>query len=264
VGRSRLRRRVRGDLLSDADVRELYGVPPERFIEARDSLANDLRAAGKDDEAATVKKLRKPSVVAWALNAAARESPEDVAALLEAGEDLRRAQRKALSKAGTEDLFTATETRKRATRAVADRAVDALGVRGATHRDRIVSTLEAASLDRELGERLRDGILERDAQPTSGFGAIEGFEVLQGGAAEERAPGETAEVRRERVREAKEAERTAIRAERAAEQAAARAADLRARATTAEASAKDAETDAKRLADEAKMARKRADRASRD
>jgi len=264
VGRPRHRRRVRGELLNDADVRELYGVPPERFIEARDSLANDLRAAGKDDEAATVKKLRKPSVVAWALNAAARESPEDVSALLEAGEDLRRAQRKALSKAGTEDLFTATETRKRATRAVADRAVDALGVRGATHRDRIVSTLEAASLDRELGERLRDGTLERDAQPTSGFGAIEGFEVLQGGAAEERASDETAEVRRERVREAKEAERAAIRAERAAEQATVRAADLRAKAATAEASAKDAETDAKRLADEAKMARKRADRASRE
>ena len=242
----------------------MYGVPPERFIEARDRLASELREAGQDDDAAAVKKLRKPSVVAWALNAAAREAPDDVAALLEAGEDLRRAQRKALSKAGTDDLFVATEARKRATRAVADRAVDALGARGATHRDRIVSTLEAASLDRELGQRLRDGMLDRDAQPTSGFGAIEGFEVLEGGAAAERAPTETAEARRERDREAKEAERAAIKAERAAEQAAVRAADLRAKAVTAEAAAREAETDAKRLADEAKMARKRADRASRD
>jgi len=183
-------------------VRELYRLPPDGFIAARDSLVAELRAAGQEDEAAAVKKLRKPSVVAWAVNAASREAPEEIDAVLQAGEDLRRAQRKALSKAGTDDLFTATEERKRATRAVADRAVAAIGVRGATHRDRIMATLEAASLDRELGQRLRDGTLERDAQPTTGFGAIEGFEVLQGGAAEERAPGETAEVRRERVREA--------------------------------------------------------------
>jgi len=243
-------------------VRGLYGVPPERFIAARDALASELRAAGQDDEAAAVKKLRKPSVVAWAVNAAARESPEEVDSLLEAGEDLRRAQRKALSKAGTDDLFTATETRRQATRALADRAVEALGARGATHRDRIVATLEAASLDRELGQRLREGTLERDAQPTSGFGAIEGFEVLEGGG--ERAPAETAEARRERVREAKEAERAAIRAERTAEQAASRAADLRAKATAAETAARDAELEAKRSADEAKTARKRADRASKD
>jgi hypothetical protein len=245
-------------------VRELYGVPPERFIEARDRLATELRAAGQDDDAAAVKKLRKPSVVAWAVNAAAREAPDEVEALLEAGEDLRRAQRKALSKAGTDDLFVATEARKRATRALADRAVDVLGARGATHRDRIVATLEAASLDRELGQRMREGTLERDAQPTSGFGAIEGFEVLEGGASGERSPAETAEARRERVREAKEAERAAIRAERAAELAGTRAVDLREKATAAEAAAREAETDAKRLADEAKTARKRADRASKD
>jgi hypothetical protein len=238
-------------------------VPPERFIEARDRLAGELRAAGQDDDAAAVKKLRKPSVVAWAVNAAAREAPEDVTALLEAGEDLRRAQRKALSKAGTDDLFAATEARRTAVRALAEAAVGALGARGATHRDRIVSTLEAASLDRELGERLREGTLDRDAQPTSGFGAIEGFEVLEGGATTERTSAETAEDRRERAREAKEAERAATRAERAAEQAATRAEELRAKAVAAEVAAREAETDAKRLADEAKTARKRADRVSK-
>ena len=239
-------------------------MPPERFIEARDRLASELRAAGRDDEAAAVKKLRKPSVVAWALNAAAREAPGDVESLLASGEDLRRAQRKALSKAGTDDLFTATEARKLATRTLADRAVDALGDRGAAHHDRIVATLEAASIDRDLGQRLRDGTLERDAQPTSGFGAIEGFEVLEGGAAEGRASTETPEARRERAREAREAERAAVRAERGAEQAAARAVDLRGKAAAAEAAAREAEAEAKRLADEAKTARKRADRASRD
>jgi hypothetical protein len=244
-------------------VRELYGVEPEQFIEARDRLAKELRAAGQDDDAAAVKKLRKPSVVAWALNMAAREAPDEVNDLLEAGDELRRAQRKALSKAGTDDLFAATEARKHAVRVLADRAMAALGARGETHRDRIVSTLEAASLDRELGQRLRDGTLDRDAQPTSGFGAIEGFELLQGGAATPESR-ESADERRERAREAKEAEREAVRAERAAEQASTRATDLRAKAVTAEAAAREAEAEAKRLADEAKTARKRADRASRD
>jgi hypothetical protein len=265
MGRAGHGRGVRGDVLSDVDVRALYEVEPDGFVEARDRLAKELRAAGQDDDAAAVKKLRKPSVVAWSLNAAAREAPEEVDALLEAGEELRRAQRKALSKAGTEDLFAATEARKRAVRAVGDRAMAALGARGETHRDRIVSTLEAASLDRELGQRLRDGTLDRDAQPTTGFGAIEGFELLQGGAAADAAsPRESAEERRERDREAKEAEREAVRAERAAEQASTRATDLRAKAAAAESAAHEAEAEAKRLADEAKTARKRADRAARD
>ena len=265
MGRSGRRRGVRGDVLNGTDVRELYGVEPDRFIEARDRLAKELRAAGKDDDAAAVKKLRKPSVVAWSLNAAAREAPGDVDALLEAGDELRRAQRKALSKAGTEDLFTATEARKQAVRTIADHAIAALGARGEAHRDRIVSTLEAASLDRGLGQRLREGTLDRDAQPTTGFGAIEGFELLQGGAAGTAAsPRESAEERRERAREAKEAEREAVRAERAAEQASAHATDLRAKAATADSAARDAEAEAKRLADEAKTARKRADRAARD
>jgi hypothetical protein len=187
-----------------------------------------------------------------------------VNALLEAGEELRRAQRKALSKAGTDDLFAATEVRKHAVRALADHAVAALGVRGDAHRDRIVSTLEAASLDRELGQRLRDGMLDRDAQPTSGFGAIEGFELLQGGASAPASSRESVEERRERAREAKEAERESVRAEHAAEQASKRATDLRAKAAAAESAAREAEAEAKRLADEAKTARKRADRAARD
>jgi hypothetical protein len=263
VGRAGNRRRVRGDVLSDTDVRDLYGVEPDRFIEARDRLAKELRAAGQDDDAAAVKKLRKPSVVAWSLNSAAREAPDEVTALLETGEELRRAQRKALSNAGTDDLFTATEARKRAVRTVADRAIAALGARGEAHRDRIVSTLEAASLDRELGQRLREGTLDRDAQPTTGFGAIEGFELLQGGAGAPASPRESVEERHERAREAKDAEREAVRAERAAEQASTRAHELRARAATAESAAREAEAEAKRLADEAKTARKRADRASR-
>jgi hypothetical protein len=54
----------------DTAVAELYREPPESFVAGRDSLAKALRAAKRRDEATTVGKLRRPSRVAWAFNAA--------------------------------------------------------------------------------------------------------------------------------------------------------------------------------------------------
>ena len=75
------------------EMRDLYSLPPEGFIAGRDRLAGELKDAGKAEDAAAVKKLRKPSIVAWAVNAAVRDRPEDVEGLREAGQSLRRAQR---------------------------------------------------------------------------------------------------------------------------------------------------------------------------
>jgi hypothetical protein len=54
----------------DTAVAELYREPPESFVAGRDALAKTLRAAKRRDEATTVGKLRRPSRVAWAFNAA--------------------------------------------------------------------------------------------------------------------------------------------------------------------------------------------------
>jgi hypothetical protein len=247
-------------------VRDLYGLPPGEFIAARDRLAAELKDAGRADEAAAVKKLKRPSIVAWAVNAASRERPEDVAALREAGQELRRAQRKALSGGGGEDLRRATDDRRALIQTLADAGVSAIGTRGGAHRDAIAETFDAASVDDELGERLQAGILEREARPPAGFGAIEGFEVLQGGgseAAEDAAEEDPAEVRRARAREAREAAQRAVAAERAADKARRRADELREKAAAAVTAAREAESDAKRLSDEAKTERKRADRAAK-
>jgi hypothetical protein len=243
-------------------------VPRERFIAERDALAKDLKAAGDDGAAAAVKKLKKPSVVAWAVNAASRERPSDVEALLEAGRELRRAQRKTMTVAGTEDLRRATEARRQVVQRLTEAAIAAIGDRGGVHRDAIEGTLTAASTDDELGARLAEGTFEREARPTAGFGALEGFEVLTGGAGrgdeeERESPAARREAERQRAREAKEAERRAVAAERAAQRAAEHAAQLKEKAATAAAAAKEAESDARRLADEARTERKRADRAAR-
>ena len=270
MGRTGHRRGIRGGVLSpprasDA-VRDLYGLPPGEFIAARDRLAGELKEAGRADEAAEVKKLRRPSIVAWAVNAASRERPDDVGALREAGRELRRAQRKALAGGGGEDLRRATDDRRALIQTLADAGVAAIGARGGAHRDAIAETLDAASVDDELGERLQAGILDREARPMAGFGAIEGFEVLQGGGADdgdEAADEDPAEVRRERAREAREAAQRAVAAERAAEKARRRADELREKAASAVTAAREAESDAKRLADEAKTERKRSDRAAK-
>lgn len=229
-------------------------------------MAGELKDAGKADEAAEVKKLRRPSIVAWAVNAASRELPEEVAALREAGRELRRAQRKALSGGGGEDLRRATDDRRALIQTLADAGVEAIGARGGAHRDAIAETFDAASVDDELGERLQAGIIEREARPPAGFGAIEGFEVLQGGGSEddERAvEADPAEVRRERARDAREAEQRAVAAERAADKALRRADELKEKAAAAVTATREAESDAKRLSDEAKTERKRADRAAK-
>lgn len=247
-------------------MRDLYSLPPEEFIAGRDRLAGELKDAGKAEDAAAIKKLRKPSIVAWAVNAAARDRPEDVEGLREAGQALRRAQRKALSGGGGEDLRRATDERRVLIGSLTDAGVAAIGARGAAHRDAIAATLDAASVDDELGQRLQAGVLDRDAKPTAGFGAIEGFEVLQGGGGdddEEPAEDDPAQVRRERARDARAAEQRATTAERTAEKARQRAEELKAKATAAVNAAREAESEAKRLADEAKTERKRADRAAK-
>lgn len=248
--------------------RDLYAVPLERFIAARDALAKDLKASGDDAAAAAVKKLKKPSVVAWAVNAASRERPEEVEALLEAGRDLRRAQRKTMTVAGTEDLRRATEARRELVQRLTDAAVAAIGDRGGAHRDAIEATLTAASIDDELGSGLAEGTLDREARPTAGFGALEGFEVLSGGAVdadetEGASPAARREAERQRAREVREAERRAATAERAAERAAEHAEQLKEKAAAAVSAAREAEGEARRLADEARTERKRADRAAR-
>ena len=79
-----------GDL--DDRVAAVYGGPLAAFVAERDALARELRSAGRRDEAAQVKKLRKPKLVAWALDAGAHADPGALAALVSAVDGLRGGQ----------------------------------------------------------------------------------------------------------------------------------------------------------------------------
>jgi hypothetical protein len=71
---------------------ELYGAGLDEFVALRDARQKELRKGGDRSAADAVKKLRKPTVPAWAVNQLSRQAPDDLEALLAAGEALRQAQ----------------------------------------------------------------------------------------------------------------------------------------------------------------------------
>jgi len=153
-------------------VDDLYALEPSQFVAARDQLAKRLRAEGRRDTSAAVKKLRRPTVVAWALNQVARAHPDEVAKLVEAGAAVRRAQAAALGAGDgdrdAEDLRDAGRRRQGMVTALARATLD---LAGATHYDEAVATLNAASLDPHAGALLERGRLTKELTPGSGFEA---------------------------------------------------------------------------------------------
>ncbi len=153
---------------ADVDgVDQLYELEPGQFVAARDRLARALRAAGDREAATAIKRLRRPTLVAWALNQVARAHGEEVAELLDAGAAVGRAQAQAMSGSASGELRAATRRRRELASTLARAAAD---LAGATHHDEAVATLDAASFDPEVGELLRRGRLTRELPPPSGFG----------------------------------------------------------------------------------------------
>jgi hypothetical protein len=68
----------------DAQIAEVFGGPLDGFVTRRATLARELRAAGRRDEAERVKALRKPKRAAWALDAGRLADPGAAAELADA------------------------------------------------------------------------------------------------------------------------------------------------------------------------------------
>jgi hypothetical protein len=215
------------------DVDDLYGLPLDEFVPARNALARELRNAGRREDAAEVAALRKPSVAAWAVNQLVRTQRRAVAELLEAGDALRAAQDDVVAGRGDGRALRAAAERERA-------AVGALtgAARGLltsdghelsqTIIDRLADTLNALALDDEARAQVQDGRLERELRHVGlGVAATGSLPVPAPAparpkkrtvdrAAEERAERERAEARAEARATEREARRRLERAERAA------------------------------------------------
>ena len=137
---------------------QLYGLPLEEFTPARDAAAKELRKAGDRETAARVAKLPKPSPAAWTANQVAREQPELIEALLDAGAALRAAQDAAVSGHGGRGLREATLAERGAVDAVMAAATAFKpGGRPLSRpmADRLRTTLHAAAGDPALRDALR-------------------------------------------------------------------------------------------------------------
>jgi hypothetical protein len=155
---------------------DLYGLPLERFVPERGTLARALRADGQRQQAADVAGLRKPTVAAWAVNQLVRTQGRAVAALCDAGDKLREAQADVLAGRGDGRALRAAVDRERV-------AVDALVIaaRGlltsdghelsASVIDRVSDTMHAAALDEDARATVRQGRLERELRHV-GLGVV--------------------------------------------------------------------------------------------
>jgi hypothetical protein len=260
----------------DAAIGAIYGGPLDEFVAARDGLARELRAAGRRDDAAAVRKLAKPRRLAWALDAAALAEPARFEAVDAAAGELADAH------SGT-DVREATNALRAAARSLADAASERAAASGGAALDQseLVPAVLAVAADPEALASLRAGRLV-DVPSAGAFGAFapgpggagassRAKRVADAGTAAPAAPksppasGRPAAGRhRATAREIKAAERAAAQAEARYETARARAEEA---ADAAEGAAADlaAAEDRRRSAQrDVEAARERLDGARRD
>ena len=155
-----------------SDVDALFKLAPGEFTAARNALSTQLKKAGRQQEAADVKALTRPSVSAWVVNQLYWRHRKLFGRLLDTGERLRRAQ---LTGASTREPIDA---RREAVAKLAGIAETLLrdGNSGAT-RDllrRVTTTLEALASYHSLPGAPVAGRLIDDVEPP-GFDALAGL-----------------------------------------------------------------------------------------
>lgn len=138
---------------------ELYALPPEDFVAARDATAKGLRTDGQRDLAQSVSALPRPTVAAWLLNQLARRRTAAVGQLVDLGAELRAAQ----ESLDGEQLRALTRQRHQVVRAFSRQVADLGNELGrpvsGTVAGQVEETLRAAVADEEAGQALLSGRL---------------------------------------------------------------------------------------------------------
>ena len=199
---------------------ELFAKPPAEFTAARNALAKELRSDGDEDEAKRVLALRRPTAALWAANQVARRSADDVAALIESTDRMRKMQSRGTG-AG-DDLREAMGEQRAALARLETAAEAALREAGLSVSQAVLRTVQrtlqaAASGDKDLREALEEGRLESELEPS-------GFEALLGAAPRTSTPAPRKQAKeppaRSKAQERKEAAEAKRREKEAANEAA--------------------------------------------
>src|SRR5262249_56040012 len=123
---------------------DLADVPPEEFVSARDAVAKRLKSEGKSDEAAAVKKLRKPTVTRWVADQVLRHHAREVDAFRSAMRRVAAAQEVAITGGDRAALADATAERRDAVAALGSAVDDVLARddRPRHHHDEALGAIE--------------------------------------------------------------------------------------------------------------------------
>lgn len=216
------------------DEQDLYGLPLDRFVPERGTLAKALRKDGERERAAEISSLRKPSVAAWAINQLVRTRGGEVAALFETGDALQHAQTQLLAGRGDGNALREAVVRERD--AVGELAELARGLLSSDGHeltpatlDRVSETLHAAAFDEHARAQVKDGCLARELRHIGlGQGGAASHSGTKLGSSRPRKPArepdavrraEEKRAERERAELLKAARKTEASARRAAERA---------------------------------------------
>lgn len=173
-----------------AAVEQLYSAAPAQFTALRGELVKQARTAGEKQLAASVGRLRKPTVAAWALNHFVRTHPEGLDELRSFAALMREAQRtlnadqlRALGRERSDRVEQASA----AVAALADEQGHPLG---AAVQQEVRDTLVAVIADEAAEASVRSGALVR-ALSYSGFGEVDLDDVIALGGLAGEGRGET-------------------------------------------------------------------------
>jgi hypothetical protein len=177
---------------------ELYGLRPADFIAARDERARQVKASGRQEAAAAIRKLARPTASAWLVNQVVRAAPDQLSRLGDVASALQDAQREL---AGDRMRELSGERRQVVADLVAsatDLAAETGPAASATVLGEVRATFEAAIADPRAGAAVRSGHLTR-ALTYAGLGevdltaalAIEPDEVTAGSGSGRAAPAAT-------------------------------------------------------------------------
>lgn len=234
------------------DVDALFKLPLAEFIDARNTLARQLKQSGRANDANLVKTLAKPSVSAWTVNQLYWNYRDEFEMLLAAGRRFRKAQ----TSGKIADMRDSLHARSEALVQLSELAISLLSdaghspAPGTIHR--ITTTLEALSA---LSDGPTLGRLTQDVDPP-GFESLASF-IPSAGA---KKPATTANDARkiEQTRQRQETRQVKIAAAKFSLQAAKKAlADARVRVQSLEGAKKTAHADVKQAEKQLREAEER-------
>ena len=159
----------------DRALDDLYAATPPEFVLVRSRLERELRHGDEPSAATEIRSRRRPNLAAWACNQLARRDPDGIAALVALTRRLAEAQQAVVNGQEPAAFRDVSRERRELLEHLTASAIATLqpwAPKPATYRDRVLATLDAASIDPDLVADLEAGRLTRALSAPAGLGPL--------------------------------------------------------------------------------------------